>query len=203
MLPAVRGRTSASKAMGTAAQRTDACRRGGALGMLQSIALVFASLLALAAHSAEPLEHSLRELPNARFPTANKVVSGALDASQIALLPEAGIRHVVNLRPPEENPTFDEARAVEEQGLEYHALPIKGAQSLTLGNAQALERILEEIGDEPALLHCSSGNRVGALIAIRAAWVQGKSPEEALEIGERWGLTRLAQPVRALLEAQP
>lgn len=171
--------------------------------MLQPIALVFTLLLAFAAHSAEPLEHSLRELPNAHFPTANKVVSGALDASQLALLSRAGIRHVVDLRPPEENPSFDEARAVEDHGLEYHALPIEGEQSLTLENAQALERILEDIGDEPALLHCSSGNRVGALIAIRAAWVQGKSPEEALEIGKRWGLTRLAQPVRALLEARP
>jgi uncharacterized protein (TIGR01244 family) len=171
--------------------------------VLQSIALLFAALLVFPAHSAEPLEHSLRELPNARFPAANKVVSGALDASQIALLPGAGIRHVVNLRPPEENPTFDEARSVEDQGLEYHALPIEGAQSLTLENVQALERILEEIGDEPALLHCSSGNRVGALIAIRAAWVQGKSTEEALEIGERWGLKQLEEPVRTLLEARP
>lgn len=171
--------------------------------MSRSIALLFASLLALAAHAAEPLEHSLRDLSNARFPTANKVVSGTLDASQIALLPEVGIRHVVNLRPPEENPTFDEARAVEDQGLEYHTLPIKGAQSLTLENARALDRILEEIGDEPALLHCSSGNRVGALIAIRAAWVQGKSPEEALTIGKRWGLKQLEEPVRTLLEARP
>lgn len=171
--------------------------------MLRSIALVLASLLAFAANSSEPLEHALRELPNARFPTESKVVSGTLDASQIALLSRAGIRHIVNLQPPEENPTFDEARAVEDHGLEYHALPIEGAQSLTLENVQALERILEYIGDEPALLHCSSGNRVGALIALRATWIQGKSLEEALEIGERWGLIRLAQPVRALLEARP
>jgi uncharacterized protein (TIGR01244 family) len=146
---------------------------------------------------------TLSELPQARFPVPNRVVSGAIDASHIDLLKRAGIRHVVNLRPADENPTFDEARAVEEQGLEYHAVPVKGAQSLTRENARALDRILKEIGDEPALLHCSSGNRVGALVAVREAWINGKSPEEAVAIGKEWGLTSLDGAVRTRFEERP
>jgi hypothetical protein len=49
------------------------------------------------------------------------VVSGAIDASHVATPRRAGIRHVVNLRPAEENPEFDEASVVAEQGLEYHS----------------------------------------------------------------------------------
>lgn len=170
------------------------------LAMWRLIVIAVGSLLALAAYAAEPLERALHELPDARFPTANKVVSGAIEESHFALLRDAGIRHIVNLRPAEENPKIDEAELAREYGIEYHAIPIKGAQSLTVENARDLDRILAGIGDEPALLHCSSGNRVGALIAVREAWVKGKSAEESIAAGREWGLTRLEQPVRALLE---
>ena len=171
--------------------------------MSRWIGFVLTSLLAVAAHCAQPLQPALQQLPDARFPVANKVVTGTLDASQIASLPRAGIRHIVNLRPAEEHPSLDEARVANEHGLEYHAIPIKGAQSLTLENAKALDRVLGEIGDEPTLLHCSSGNRVGALIAVREAWIKGKSPEEAVGIGKAWGLAGLEESVRALLEERP
>src|SRR5699024_12708494 len=57
-------------------------------------------------------------------------------------------------------------------------------------NARKLDTLLDEHAAMPTLVHCASGNRVGALMALRAAWVQGKSKEEALAIGRRWGLTK-------------
>lgn len=168
--------------------------------MIRLACLAFAAFFCLPALGADMDVQVLRDLPQVRFPAPNRVVSGALDASHLDAVQRAGIRHVVSLRPAEENPKFDEAQAVGRLGLEYHELPIEGAQSLTKENAEAFDRILKEIGDESALLHCSSGNRVGALIAIREAWIRGESPEQAIAKGKRWGLTQLEGAVRAVLE---
>jgi uncharacterized protein (TIGR01244 family) len=158
--------------------------------------------LAFAALSlAATLESALKELPQVRFPESRRVVSGTIDEMHIQALKDAGIKHVVSLRRAEENPQFDEAKAVAAHGLKFHALPIKGPQSLTLDNAQTLDHILNEVGHEPALLHCSSGNRVGALIALREGWIKGKSVEDAIETGKRWGLGGLESAVREALSS--
>ena len=148
---------------------------------------------------ASTLQETLKDLPQVRFPEAHTVVSGAIDEAHLEAVKAAGIDHVVNLRPAEENPSFDERSAAEALGLKYHAIPIKGAQSLTRENAEALDQILDQIGDAPVLLHCSSGNRVGALIALREAWINGKPNEDAIAIGKRWGLAALEPAVREKL----
>ena len=50
------------------------------------------------------------------------------------------------------------------------------------------------------LVHCASGNRVGALIAIGAAKAGGMAPEAALELGKAAGLTSAEPRVRELLQ---
>ena len=55
----------------------------------------------------------------------------------------------------------------------------------------------------PAMVHCASGNRVGAMLALKAAWIDGASPEEALQLGVDAGLTRLHDRVATLLEQGP
>ena len=129
------------------------------------------------------------------------MVSGTINDAHLDVIKAAGIRHVVSLRPAEENPSFDEPSAVAAHGLVFHAIPIKGPQSLTRDNAQALDDVLRQIGDEPALLHCSSGNRVGALIALREAWIKGQPAEEAIATGKRWGLAALEGAVRNTLNS--
>lgn len=165
-----------------------------------AFAIVLASLLCVVAR-ADDAKISLGEaLPNVLFPEENRIVSGAIDAEDIAVLQAAGIKHVIDLRAPEEHPDLDEARLVEEHGMTYHVLPIKGAESLTRENARELARLLDAAGDDMTIVHCSSGNRVGALIALREAWIENRSAEEAIAEGKRWGLTRLEPSVRELLE---
>lgn len=149
---------------------------------------------------ADEIASVVRELPQARMPAPNRIVSGGIDASHMNVLRRAGIRHIVDLRPPEEAPDFDEAQAAAEQGIEHHSIPIRGPESLTLERVHEFDRILQEIGDEPALLHCASGNRVGALIALREAWLYGRPVEDALATGRAWGMTKLEPAVRSLLE---
>jgi len=159
-------------------------------------------LVAMPAWAADTLDaKALASLPNAAHPSANLVTSGRLQAKDIAMVAKAGVRHVIDLMVDSETPDFDEAIAVRDAGMQYHNLPISGADDLTRDNAARFDRLINAAGAEATLVHCSSGNRVGALAALRAAWIQGQPVEEALAEGRRWGLKALEPAVRERLSA--
>lgn len=123
---------------------------------------------------------------------------GRISADDLPALRAAGIRHVINLAPAAETPGFDEAGAVRAAGMRYDTLPIAGAGDLDREAVVAFDRLLQAaVG--PTLVHCASGNRVGALAALRAAWLHGADEEAAVEEGRRWGLRGLEAEVRGRL----
>lgn len=144
---------------------------------------------------------ALAALPNLANPTPNLATAGSVQAKDIALIAGAGVRHVIDLRDDSETPDFDEAAAVRNAGMLYHNLPIRGAEDLTPANVARFDRLINSVGGTPTLVHCTSSNRVGALAALRAAWVQGQPVETALAEGRRWGLKALEPAVRERLAA--
>ena len=92
--------------------------------------------------------------------------------------------------------------AVRASGLRYSNLPLRGAADLTRENVAAFDALLRD-SSRPVLVHCASGNRVGAMAALRAAWVDGKPADEAIAIGRTWGLKGLEGEVRRRLESGP
>lgn len=170
--------------------------------LLSLLATCMLALCATASASAEPPPQALlADLPNVSFPAPHRVASGALQQGDIATLRRAGVREVINLRTAAETPGFDEAAAVRNAGITYHNLPISGVSDLTRDNVFRFDRLLSEAGDQLTLVHCASSNRVGAMIALRAAVVGGLSTEAALAEGRRWGLKSLQPAVRARLDA--
>ncbi len=123
--------------------------------------------------------------------------SGQPDAEQLALFAEAGYVAVVDLRGESENRGLDEAAAVESLGLDYVNLPVSGADSISWENANKLQEILSSY-DGPVLVHCGSGNRVGALLALGKS-KNGADDEEAVAYGRAAGMTRLESVVRSRL----
>jgi protein tyrosine phosphatase (PTP) superfamily phosphohydrolase (DUF442 family) len=99
---------------------------------------------------------------------------------------------------PDERGTKGEPEKIAELGMRYVSIPVDGKAGLNEENAAALAAALDE-ADRPVLVHCGSGNRVGALLAVKAFWLDGASAEEALEIGLAGGVTRLEPMVRELL----
>ncbi len=144
---------------------------------------------------------ALASLPNIASPAANIATAGRLQAKDIPVIAKAGVRHVIDLTVDSETPDFDEAAAVRSAGMRYDNLPIRGAEDLTPENVARFDRLINAAGSEPTLVHCSSSNRVGAMAALRAAWIQGQSVEAALEQGRRWGLKGLEPAVRERLSA--
>jgi len=131
-------------------------------------------------------------------PTEGILSGGRIDADDLPALRAAGIRHVIDLTPDVETPGFDEAAAVRAAGLAYYNLPIVGAGDLTPEAVVAFDQLLRGL-EGPALVHCASGNRVGALAALRAAWMQGADDEAAIAEGRRWGLRSLETEVGSRL----
>ncbi|MCK8516885.1 sulfur transferase domain-containing protein [Methylonatrum kenyense] len=124
---------------------------------------------------------------------------GQPDAGQLETASEADIEAVIDLRPRDETPDFNQREIAEALGMDYRYRPIQGATDLTRDSVEWLDQQLAELEGSPTLLHCASGNRVGALMALRAHWLYDESPEDALTIGKEAGLTGLEDDVRRLL----
>lgn len=142
-------------------------------------------------------------LLNQKHPTDTLWTSGAVAPEQFAAFKDAGVKHVINLRPRAEQGEFDEAATVTSCGIAYANLPIAGPHELTLANVKAFDALLKETGGEGTVVHCASNNRVGALFALRAAWLNGASNDDALAIGRAHGLLAMEPAVAALLEQGP
>ena len=139
-------------------------------------------------------------IANAGAPEPGVFTGGRFGAAEVPLLKDSGVKHVIDLTQESESPNFDEEAALAEADIEYDRLPINGADGLTRENVVAFDRLLAS-ADEPVLVHCGASNRVGAMAALRAGWLQGKDVEESLAIGREWGLKGLEPAVRGKLEA--
>lgn len=131
---------------------------------------------------------SLSPLPNRTEPLPGITSSAQPDAAALEAIADEGYVAVIDLRGPDEDRGLDEQSAVESLGMRYVSLPVANASALTYENANALDEILSGI-DGPVLLHCSTGNRAGALLALRER-LNGASAEDALAVGKAGGLTR-------------
>lgn len=165
------------------------------------LASLVCAVLAHAAIAGTAPQDALKDLPQVSFPAAHRVASGRLQASDVALLKDAGIRQVIDLSADSETPDFDEAAAMRKAGIDYHNLPIHGARDLTLDSLAQFDQLLRHAGTQETLVHCASSNRVGAMIALRAAMIQGQPIDAALQEGRRWGLKNMEPAVRERLQA--
>lgn len=138
-----------------------------------------------------------------RHPTDALWTAGAVAPEQFPAIAAAGVKHVINLRPRAEQGDFDESATVTSCGMAYANLPIAGPQDLTLDNVKAFDALVAKTGGEPLVVHCASNNRVGALFALRAAWINGASADDALAIGRAHGLLAMEPAVAALLAKGP
>jgi len=165
--------------------------------------LLCSALAASAASPAEPNADILSQLPAHITVDERFHVSAQPTAEAIVKLPSAGVRTVINLRPASETPELDEKGIVEKAGMKYVSLPVAGAAGLTRENVVAFDQAMAAASGGKVLMHCASGNRVGAMMALRARWIQGKSADESLAIGRSSGLKGLEADVKALLQPEP
>jgi uncharacterized protein (TIGR01244 family) len=143
----------------------------------------------------------LIDLPNSRVPFDSTLTGGQPTFEQLKKASKTGFKAVINLRTDGELPAPEqESTWVEGLRMKYFHIPVAGAEGLTLANTKLFAEVLSKTENYPLIVHCKSGNRVGALFALKAFHIDGKSKEEALLIGESAGLTSLAPAVEKVLE---
>lgn len=134
-----------------------------------------------------------------KHPRPGLLTGGQPSAQQLQDAARAGVSTLIDLRAPAEDRGYDEQATAERLGLRYVRLPITGAADINEANARTLDRLLKQ-DPNTTLLHCASGNRVGALLALAHARVDGASTEQALQLGRDAGLTSLEPVVREALQ---
>ncbi|MEZ4473607.1 MAG: sulfur transferase domain-containing protein [bacterium] len=140
------------------------------------------------------------DMPYARMPLPGVLTAGQPSGEQLQALAAAGYRTVVNTRGFGEPGVAEMPEYVAALGMRYVHIPMSGPDDVSLANARALAAALD--GGLPALVHCASSNRVGALFALKAYRLDGQSAAEALQLGRAAGLQGLEPYVRMLL-SQP
>ncbi|HEU4773718.1 MAG TPA: sulfur transferase domain-containing protein [Lysobacter sp.] len=152
------------------------------------------------AEEAEPTLASA--ISGLREPRAGLYTAGQPDVGAWTAAARHGVTTVVDLRPENELAGRDEAAEVAAAGLAYHRLPVAGAGDVNMDNAEQLRQLIEQ-APGPVLVHCASGNRVGALLALGAAKGNGMTTEQAIAFGRDAGLGSLEPRVREVLESAP
>jgi len=135
-------------------------------------------------------------LPNGRQPLLSVVTGGAPSEQQLQAAHNAGFKTVISLLPE----TEPEASQVQSLGMHFVSIPVAGAQDLTEENARKLGEAMDSAEAKPLLLHCASGNRAGALLSLKAFYVDHASEQDALQLGESAGLASLKPAVEAQMQ---
>lgn len=137
-------------------------------------------------------------LPNQCSPDPDVISCGMPSMHDLQKAAADGIRTVINLCPPHDTPGYEPAM-LEQLGVSYVNIPVTGAADLTREKAMTLAEVVNDCARHPVLIHCMSGNRVGALMAMKAFHADGATPEDALAYGLKAGLTMLRGEVERLL----
>ena len=165
-------------------------------------AIAICATLALSACATDALlsraDMAALDLINPQVIDQHVVTGGQPSISDLTALKQKGFGTIISLRTEGEDPGFDEAAEAEALGLAYINIPVGVETGLDAVTAQLLRSAINQ-SHAPALVHCGSGNRVGALYAIGAYEIDGESLDEALAKGRDAGLTRLEPKVREIL----
>jgi len=168
--------------------------------------LLAAVLLVGCGHGSKPetsyptLERSaeLVSIPNAVL-FDGMLIGGTPSRENLEQARDLGYKTIINLRT--RTGVDEERQMVEELGMTFVHLPVHLPDGLSGETARALVEILDQ-HEGFFLIHCKTGERAAALMALRAACVEGKDEEEAVVVGRRLGLKKLETMVREALPAR-
>ena len=113
--------------------------------------------------------------------------AGQPEEEHLRRLAEAGYKTVVDLRASEEDRGFDEPEVVRQAGMEYVNIPV-GHETIEDETFERFRQLMKDPERRPVLVHCSSANRVGALLIPYLVLDEGKSAGEAEEMASEVGL---------------
>jgi uncharacterized protein (TIGR01244 family) len=121
--------------------------------------------------------------------------AGAVTPASVAEIKKMGFGAIINLRlANEQGADIDaEAAAAKAAGINFVHLPLNGASP----DPAVVDRFLKtvsESGNQPAFIHCASGNRAAAMWLIKRVLVDKWDDDRAIAEASDLGLT--SQPLK-------
>lgn len=121
--------------------------------------------------------------------------AGAVTPASVAAIKKMGFGSIINLRlANEQGADVDaEAAAAKAAGINFVHLPLNGASP----DPAVVDRFLKtvsESGNQPAFIHCASGNRAAAMWLIKRVLVDKWDNDRAIAEAADLGLT--SQPLK-------
>lgn len=139
-------------------------------------------------------------ISHGRMPAEGLLTGGQITPEQMTALAAEGYKTFITLRPTDEEGTSWEEEFAGQAGLRFVRIPVAGPADLSHENVDLLSRTMEEGRiDGGVVVYCASSNRAGAMLALKAHWVDDLPPQEALAFGLDGGLTRMEPVVKKLL----
>jgi len=114
-------------------------------------------------------------------------LAGQPSADDLKKARDRGIKSVVNLRQPDEI-DWDEEKAAQQLGLQYHSIPFRSPESLTDSVFDKARMVLSDREKRPLMLHCGTANRVGAVWLVYRVLDDGVPVAQALDEAKTVGL---------------
>ena len=114
--------------------------------------------------------------------------AGAVTPSAVAGIKKMGFASIINLRlDTEKGADIDaEAAAAKAAGINFVHLPLNG-NAPEPAVADRFLKVITEPGNQPAFIHCASGNRAAAMWLIKRVlvdkWDNDRALEEASQLG--------------------
>ncbi|MBU1187472.1 MAG: hypothetical protein KKC01_00415 [Gammaproteobacteria bacterium] len=124
----------------------------------------------------------------------------APDPSTLQELADAGLKTVVDFRPASEWSCPDWPQRVQAAGMDFRHFPVSNVNEMTPTLTAAVWELWQDSTAQPLLMHCASGNRAAAALALAAVRHGGMNPQQALVLGQQAGLTKMLPAVQQCRE---
>jgi uncharacterized protein (TIGR01244 family) len=156
--------------------------------MRRKIFYLAIALLAVG-YSASPKKLDIEKfsgMKNAVLLETDVIGGGLLNEEALSEAATQGVATVIDLRHPSEG-IAEEGALVRKHGMTYVNIPVT-PETLSREQVDRVAELFADSNKRPALIHCSSGNRVGGLWALYLRFHRDMTPEDAYAIGVEKGL---------------
>jgi uncharacterized protein (TIGR01244 family) len=145
----------------------------------------------------EPLKLETPGANVAYYKVGEDYLAGQLTREGFQNAQEQGVKTVINLRPADEQPGFEEKKIVETLGMSYVNIPVS-SKSLAADQADQFLDFMKT-AQRPVIVHCASANRASGFWALYLVKEKSVPPAEAVALAEKTGLR--AGPVKTFVES--
>lgn len=165
-------------------------------GAISAVILVSVLAASCASRSRLPSSWVADEAANYHLIDDGLATANAITPAAVPKLASAGFKTIIDLRLPTEVGVAEESVAARGAGICYVSVPVT-LGTLSGAQVRAVGAVLDEPANRPVLMHCSSGNRVGAVMALYREKIRGADNEAARNEARAVGL-RLPEAIEAV-----